>query len=600
MAFSPTYCSSCGTANRAGSAFCHHCGSSLTGGGPSLGPTGRLASGQLLQQRYHILHVVGQGGMGAIYKAEDTLFGNRLVAVKEMRQTGLDPQEIAETAEQFKQEALLLAGLKHPSLPSIYDHFAANGRWYLVMDFIEGETLEEHLNRAKGKVLPLPEVLDIGIQLSKVLGYLHTRPTPIIFRDLKPSNVMLTPDGNVYLIDFGIARLFKPGQAKDTVAYGSAGYASREQYGKAQTTPQSDIYSLGVMLHEMLSGNDPSAAPFQFAPLHIPEQPELAALITQMLDMDVSKRPPSMAAVRQALERIADQQRHPPVPPTTPASSPSPTVTPLNQTVVTPPPPKKRHGKLIAMVALLLIIGLAVLANLPSPSPSNDHSQVTRITSSQPTSNNTAATATTVGTADAAIIAANPDPYQPSGTLALLDALDQPYAWKAGSNINWGGQCQFVNGMYEIHQLPPKKFFKCSNNGPQGGQIYNDFAFEVKMTISQGDCGGLTIRGSRDGSEYFFEVCQNGLYRLVKYMPNSNSTTLTGEFRSSPVINQGTGQSNVVAVVAHGNTLDLYVNSQNIDSVSDDAYSQGSIGLTAGASSNETTVTYQDVRVWRI
>ena len=318
MILSPTYCTSCGAANRAQSAFCHNCGSPLARGGPPSGPTGRLASGQLLRQRYRILQVVGRGGMGAVYKAEDRQFGNRLVAVKEMSQTGLDPQEVAEATEQFKQEALLLAGLKHPSLPSIYDHFSENGHWYLVMDFIEGETLAKHLNKARGKVLPVPEILDIGIQLSKVLGYLHTRSTPIIFRDLKPSNVMLTPDGDVYLIDFGIARLFKPGQARDTVAYGSAGYSSPEQYGRAQTAPQSDIYSLGATLHEMLSGNDPSSTPFRFAPLPSLGQPamsELAALITRMTDTDPQRRPASMAVVKQKLEQIADQQRHPPVPP---------------------------------------------------------------------------------------------------------------------------------------------------------------------------------------------------------------------------------------------------------------------------------------------
>lgn len=270
MALSPTICSSCNTPNRVGSAFCNNCGSPLTRGGSLPGPTGRLASGQLLKQRYRIKQIVGQGGMGAVYKAEDIPFGNRLVAVKEVRQTGLDPQEVAEAAEQFKQEAILLAGLKHPNLPSIYDHFEENGRWYLVMDFIEGDTLAEHLNKAKGKVLPVPEVLDIGIQLSKVLAYLHTRtPNPVIFRDLSPSNVMLDPDGHVYLIDFGIARFFKPGQTKDTTPYGKAGYASPEQYGRAQTTPQSDIFSLGAALHEMLSGNDPSnntPNPIHFSP----------------------------------------------------------------------------------------------------------------------------------------------------------------------------------------------------------------------------------------------------------------------------------------------------------------------------------------------
>lgn len=268
---------------------------------------------QLLKQRYRILDSVGKGGMGAVYRAEDTQLGNRKVAVKEMSQSSLSPQEVVEAADAFKREAHILAGLQHPNLPNIYDHFSEGGRWYLVMSFIQGETLESYLDKANGGKLPVEQALQIGIQLCTVLNYLHIQQPPIIFRDLKPSNVMWTQDGHLYLIDFGIARHFKPGQAKDTAAYGSAGYASPEQYGKAQTTPQSDIYSLGAILHQMLSGNDPSSTPFRFAPLQTLGQPaltELAALITNMLEMDAQRRPASMAAVKQELERIADQQRH--------------------------------------------------------------------------------------------------------------------------------------------------------------------------------------------------------------------------------------------------------------------------------------------------
>ena len=168
----------------------------------------------------------------------------------------MSPQEIIEATENFKREALLLAGLTHPNLPSIYDHFSEAGRWYLVMDFIEGETLEERLNKEPEGRLSVEEAQRIGIQLCTVLGYLHGRQPPIIFRDLKPANIMMTPDGHLYLIDFGIVRHFKPGQAKDTIAFGSPGYAAPEQYGKAQTTARSDIYSLGANLHQLLTGID--------------------------------------------------------------------------------------------------------------------------------------------------------------------------------------------------------------------------------------------------------------------------------------------------------------------------------------------------------
>ncbi len=308
-------CSICGTANPARAAFCFACGKPLqnttqvtqtiqTIQTPAPTGTGALAAATLIQQRYRILAQVGKGGFGAVYKAADTKLGDRVVALKEMSQSGLSTQEAAEATGNFKREALLLAGLTQPNLPRIYDHFFDAGHWYLVMDFIEGETLEDELDKASGK-LPMEKVLAIGIQLCNVLNYLHTRQPPVIFRDLKPANIMLTPDESIYLIDFGIARLFKPGQAKDTIAFGSPGYAAPEQYGKAQTTARADIYSLGATLHQMLTGNDPSDTPFSFAPMHI-AAPAIEQLVMRMVSMDADRRPASVASIKQELQDIVN------------------------------------------------------------------------------------------------------------------------------------------------------------------------------------------------------------------------------------------------------------------------------------------------------
>src|SRR6266516_2614294 len=299
------YCTVCGSANQASDAFCFACGQPLRTAMPSSGYptagstrstlTGLLPSNHLLRQRYRTISQLGKG----------------LLAIKEMSQSGLSLQETIEATDAFKREAFLLASLKHPNLPSIYDHFSEAERWYLVMDFIEGETLEEHLNKAKGKRLPVEEVFQIGIQLCTVLGYLHTRQPAIIFRDLKLANVMLAPEDHLYLIDFGIARHFKPGQTKDTIAFGSPGYAAPEQYGKTQSTPRADIYSLGVTLHQLLTGIDPSQTPFQFAPLQQqgrPIPPGLESLIMQMLEMNEGKRPNNMITIKQELQRMAIQQ----------------------------------------------------------------------------------------------------------------------------------------------------------------------------------------------------------------------------------------------------------------------------------------------------
>ena len=260
MRSSAIVCTNCGVSNQLESLFCQSCGSSLQTGkrnATSHPQTGRLVAQVLLKQRYRMSGPVGHGGMGAVYKAEDTQLGNRLVALKEMRQSGMTAPELQQAVDTFRQEATLLARLQHPNLPSIFDHFEEQGRWYLVMSFIEGETLQDYLSRQKQGKLPLGEVLQIGIQVCTVLSYLHLQhPAPIIFRDLKPANIMRTPDGHIYLIDFGIARHFKPNQTKDTAYYASMGYAPPEQYGEAQTTPRSDIYSLGVVLHQMLSGHN--------------------------------------------------------------------------------------------------------------------------------------------------------------------------------------------------------------------------------------------------------------------------------------------------------------------------------------------------------
>ncbi len=274
----------------------------------------------LFRDRYYIIGEVGAGGFGSVYKATDTQSGDRLVAIKEVKLIGLHPQAMVEATNAFEREVSLLSQLDHPNLPHVYEHFRCPGHWYLVMDFIVGETLEEYQSKAPKGHLLLSEVFAIGLQLCTVLHYLHSQQPPIVFRDLKPANIMRTLTGQLYLIDFGIARYFKPGQAKDTVALGSVGYAPPEQYGKAQTTPRADIYSLGAVLHQLLTTRDPSEAPFRFTPLR-PKSPQshsdpgslstsmvdvlinkLEKLIASMLEMDVNKRPPDVASVKEELD----------------------------------------------------------------------------------------------------------------------------------------------------------------------------------------------------------------------------------------------------------------------------------------------------------
>jgi WD40 repeat protein/tRNA A-37 threonylcarbamoyl transferase component Bud32 len=309
MVPSSLFCPKCGGLNEPGAVTCFACGESMQAPPPSKNTTSinaPLITSKLLQGRYRLIAQIGEGGFGAVYKAEDTRLGNRLVAIKEMKPSGLKPQELKEATDAFQREAMLLTGLKHPSLPAIHDQFTEDGQWYLVMEFIQGRTLESYLAKAPKGRLPVREVFQITLQLCNVLNYLHSQNPPIIFRDLKPSNVMLTPEGQVYLIDFGIARHFKPGQSKDTVAFGTTGYAAPEQYGKAQTTPRSDVYSLGAVMHHMLTGDDPANTPFRFAPLLMPRPTGTWTFLRTMLEIDEYKRPADMRIVRQTLQRLAD------------------------------------------------------------------------------------------------------------------------------------------------------------------------------------------------------------------------------------------------------------------------------------------------------
>jgi serine/threonine protein kinase len=274
--------------------------------------TGSLPPQALLRQRYRILGVVGRGGMGTVYQALDTQAQGRRVAVKEMSQTHLREAEYAAAGARFFAEAALLGRLAHPALPRVYEAFGEQGRLYLVMDWIPGKTLFQLLQERGGQPLPVGEVLAYADQLCSVLAYLHQQQPPIIFRDLKPANVMVTAQGQVFLIDFGIARLFKVGQPQDTLLLGSPGYASPEQHGLAQTNPRSDLYGLGATLYACLTARDPSGAgnrfffpPMRQSNVQVPE--DLDHLIQRLVALDERQRPGSALEVQQALRQIRQQ-----------------------------------------------------------------------------------------------------------------------------------------------------------------------------------------------------------------------------------------------------------------------------------------------------
>src|SRR6266545_986619 len=257
-----------------------------------------------MRGQYKILGLIGRGGMGAVYRARRMSDG-AIWALKEMRaQADAPAGEAEENRRLFVQEAELLSSLSHPNLPVVADFFEYQGKPILVMEFVPGQPLEQRLHEANAPLLE-QQVLSYGIQIARVLHYLHTRQPPIIYRDLKPSNIMLTPEGVLKLIDFGVARTYKERKSKDTIAMGSAGYAPPEQYGKGQTDARSDVYALGATLLHLLTNMPPiplqTPAPGGIRKFNLSVDEQTERVIIKAMAADQAARFQTAAEFEQAL-----------------------------------------------------------------------------------------------------------------------------------------------------------------------------------------------------------------------------------------------------------------------------------------------------------
>ena len=222
-----------------------------------------LEIGSLIDGKYKILRVVGKGGMSVVYQAVNEK-ANKIWAIKEVRKDGVQNFEVVK--QNLIVETELLKRFNHPNLPSIIDVIDGEGSFLIVMDYIEGNSLSKALETSGAQ--SQEDVIEWSKQLCDVLGYLHSRRPPIIYRDMKPANVMLKPDGNVCLIDFGTAREFKSSSVEDTTCLGTQGYAAPEQYGgHGQTDARTDIYCLGATMYHLVTGHNPSTPPYEMYPI---------------------------------------------------------------------------------------------------------------------------------------------------------------------------------------------------------------------------------------------------------------------------------------------------------------------------------------------
>ena len=277
-----------------------------------------LTPDTVLRDRYRIVELVGRGGMGATYRAEDLRLQGRFCAVKEaLPDPDASPDELRQSREQFYQEASTLARLDHPNLPKVSDYFSANDRDYLVMDFVAGRDLKEMLSTALSEGHPLAErqVLAWADQLCDALAYMHTQDPPVLHRDIKPSNIKITPAGRVKLVDFGLVKTLSPDDQRTITVVqgrGTVQYIPLEQYGgdTGHTDVRSDIYSLGATLYHLLTGQPPLDAKRRFLrPRSMQSPRSLNPAITSQTDqailwslaMHPDERPSDIYELRAAL-----------------------------------------------------------------------------------------------------------------------------------------------------------------------------------------------------------------------------------------------------------------------------------------------------------
>jgi serine/threonine protein kinase len=272
-------------------------------------PSGDFLPGTLLARRYKIEEEIGRGGFSVVYRATDLNSRHRAVAIKRIQLSALTPRQVIDATETFNRELTMLARFKNMSgIPAFYEHLTDAENWYLIMQYIPGQTLEDYLHNKPDGHLSEEETISFGLAIAQLMQTLHAANPPVIFRDLKPSNIMLTSQHEFFLIDFGIARNYTPGKTRDTTPLGSPGFAPPEQYGKAQTDQRSDIYSLGATMQTLLTGRDPQELRAGEEPRNPkPATRAMRKLLDDMLSPNARERPWTMTRVVTLLEEVQNQ-----------------------------------------------------------------------------------------------------------------------------------------------------------------------------------------------------------------------------------------------------------------------------------------------------
>ncbi len=557
-----------------------------------------LAEGTILENRYRIRNLLGQGGMSRVYLAEDIRLGVR-VAVKENLQT------TGESRHQFILEAKILARLSHPNLPRVIDHFVdeESGRQYLVMDYIEGQDLHTMIDRAG--FLSEATAVDWIRQLLSALEYLHSQNPPVIHRDIKPSNVKITPEGRVVLVDFGIAKIHDPRHPTITGAQAcTPGYAAPEQYGM-HTNERSDIYSVGATLYTMLTGRVPPGAPLRMLETDtlIPPSrivPDISSSVEngvmRALEVSTDRRWESVAQFRQSLEGRRATQK---------AGTPTRTAF---------MPRSAGDGRrwrfatiILASVGVGVFILLLVVINgifqrtpslftgmgvaMPSATQTPTATPTATRTTIPPTPTSTRTLPTPTMTQTPQMLSTVP---RAAGVLVHTDDFGDP-------STRW---CEKVShAAYERYCLNGELHFieKSGGHSSFSQGRYKDFIMQVQARSETGSGEyGVIFRGTRDGasppSYYIFKLKPTGRFGLTKWLQDVQQEAVLVEWTESSAINKGQA-TNLLEVVANRTQISLFVNGVHLITTSDASFSEGLVGMLAGQGAHAV---FDNLKVWML
>jgi len=517
-----------------------------------------LLIGQLLQERYRVEALLGQGGMGAVYRATDLRFGTP-VAIKENRMAGPD------ALRQFGREAELLHRLRHPNLPRVSDYFSLPGLGqYLVMDYIEGEDLGQILAR-QGAVPEAQALRWIGAVLDALI-YMHGQG--VIHRDVKPANVRVTPQGQVFLVDFGLAKVADPVQATMTGARAATpGYAPPEQYGMGRTDARTDIYSVGAMLFALLTGGAP------------PDAWQLVmkkAQITTPRKLQPAVSPATEAAVLKAM-RLAPEERF---------QTAAEMRTALLQRPARVSAPPQRTPRpawfwpAIAGAAGILVM-ILVLALLLGGGDDGAPEPVTVVV--LPPASPTAAPMVLPPTDRPTALAptATPRPIPPTATTSPYlyndDFSDPESGW--GADQSSGGASGYDQGEYRISQYEVDTVRWTT---PRPALDLTDFSLEIDVRLIEGNLDnglGVLVRSQPGDDEFYeFKISSDGYYKINKRVVDGWVSLV--EWTASDVIAQGVDATNHLQVVCEGDRFSFSVNGTHLADVTDAGYRSGNIGLS--------------------